>query len=145
MKALVLRSAALGSSQTWADMSMSLGRDNLLPSSVFRKSSKHPEEREAAAALLQVTPPRPCQPPPGVGCSPPGPEAGGALWDSCPQRRNPPTASECLLLSTSVQDPNLGPHGTQEAANVLPATHGRLVFSQVQGHKPGSREQNLLL
>lgn len=74
MRALVLRSAALGSSQTWADMSISLGRDNLLPSFVFRKSSKHPEEREAAAALLQMTPPRPGQPPPGVGCCPLGPK-----------------------------------------------------------------------
>lgn len=31
-------------------MSISLGRGNLLPSSVFRKSSKHPRKRKAATA-----------------------------------------------------------------------------------------------
>lgn len=96
-------SSAPGTSPTWADMSISLGSDNLLPSSVFRKSSRHPKKREVASALLQSGPAlvvlghSPTLP--GVSGSPLGVGSGSL----CPQisrciRKDLPTAAECLPL-----------------------------------------------
>lgn len=47
---------APGRSLTWADMSISRGRDNLLPSSVFKKSSKQPEKTAVTIKPLQGHP-----------------------------------------------------------------------------------------
>lgn len=89
----------LDSSQTWADMSISRGRDNLLPSSVFRKSSKHPKEREVHLLFCKTIQAQLCQTLPGVGCSPPGVRKHGAPGQIArPQRIKPPTAAECFLL-----------------------------------------------
>lgn len=141
MRVLVLRSAALGSSQTWADMSISLGRDNLLPSSVFRKSSKHPEEREAAAALLQMAPPRPAS----LLQVWAAPHRARSKWHSVGLLSTERKSIHSVRVPSALQNSNLGPHSTQGAADMLRATHRRLVFSQVQCHKPGSQEHNLLL
>lgn len=108
----------LGGSQTWADMSISLERDNRLPSSVFKKSSKHPTEGDVAAALLPALPWPPPWPHPLPGdASLPllwaaprlGPEVGGALLDPLSTEKK---STHSGRVPSALQNSGLDPHST---------------------------------
>lgn len=119
-------------------MSISLGRDNRLPSSVFRKSSKQPEEREVAGAFVQSDPTLAGPASRGTGCSPPA-AGSGWHWISSAQRTNPPTAAGASALQKLPSQPSQCPGG----ADLLPAAWRTLGLSQVQGHAAREPEQNL--
>lgn len=98
-------------SRTWADMSISLERDSRLPSSVFRKSSRQPEEREVVAELPLGDPTLARPASQGVGCCPSGREVGGTLSGLLYPQNKPPTAAGASAL----QKLHLSPHSSQEA------------------------------
>lgn len=101
--------SVFGRSQTWADMSISLERDNLLPSSVFKKSSKHPKEREIATAVLQMTLPWYASLPQVWAALHQGPEVGGALSDLLSTEKK---STYNITAPSALRNSNLGPHST---------------------------------
>lgn len=96
-------------------MSISLERDNRLPSSVFKKSSKHPKEGDVAAALMQMPPPWP-GPLPGdarrlqVWAAPClGPEVGGAVLGPLSTEKKPTHSG---WVPSALWNSSFDPHST---------------------------------
>lgn len=120
-------SSAPCTSPTWADMSISLGSDNLLPSSVFRKSSRHPKKREVASALLQSDPALVVPVSPWCERLP----TGGGKWEFAPSDLSvhQEGSTYCCRVPSTLQNASLSTPG---AAN-MPAVAQKLGFSQVQG------------
>lgn len=135
-----LEPRALGSSQTWADMSISRGRDNLLPSSVFKKSSKHPKEREVATALLQGDRTLAWQASPKCGCSPPRGREEVAL--SGAQRRTPPPTAEPAALQIFPSQSSQHPRRQLICSQLF---RGSKVSARVRGRTARERGADLLL
>lgn len=111
-------------------MSISLERDNRLPSSVFRKSSRQPEEREVAAELPQGDPTLAGPASQGVGCCPSGREVGGTLSGLLYPENKPPMAAGASALQKLPSQPSQLPRG----ADLLPAARRASGLSQGQGH-----------
>lgn len=111
-------------------MSISLERDSRLPSSVFRKSSRQPEEREVAAELPHGDPTLAGLASQAVGCCPSGREVGGTLSGLSYPENKPPTAAGASALQKLPSQPSQLPRG----ADVLPAARRASGLSQGQGH-----------
>lgn len=133
----------LDSSQTWADMSISRGRDNLLPSSVFRKSSKHPKEREAASALLQKDPSPAVPASPRCGLLPAWRQEARGTWSDRSSTKNQTTHSGGVLSALQKFESRSSEHPRGQLL-CFQGLRGRSVSTRFRATQPGSQEQNLL-